>query len=203
MTMLKIIAGEFRSRILQSPEDDSLSRPYSSRVRESVFNLLRGWCEGATVLDLFAGVGTIGLEAISRGAARVYMIERNREIYDLLKQNIATLGCGERAIPIHADALGSAALARVSEPVDLAFVDPPYETMEQEPTRCRVLDQIVRVRALMGDKGFVVLRSPLSAKDVDLSVPGLIGPEQHQYGRDMNVLLYAPAPRSDNERSDD
>src|SRR5947207_15753430 len=87
-SMLKITAGEFRSRILLSPKDDASSRPYASRVKESVFNLLRGWFEGATVLDLFAGVGTVGLEAVSRGASNVFMMERNGEILRLLQQNI-------------------------------------------------------------------------------------------------------------------
>ena len=68
--MIKIIGGEYRSRKLLTPENESVSRPYGSRVKESLFNLLRGWFEGATVIDLFAGVGTMGLECASRGAAR-------------------------------------------------------------------------------------------------------------------------------------
>src|SRR5262245_15938357 len=80
IAMLKIIAGEFRSRKLLTPDDGSVSRPYGARVKESIFNLLRGWFEGATVIDLFAGVGTMGLEAVSRGAARVFMVERDRHI---------------------------------------------------------------------------------------------------------------------------
>lgn len=190
--MLKIIAGEYRSRILQSPEDDSISRPYTGRVKETVFNLLRGWFEGSVVLDLFAGVGTMGLECISRGAARTYMVERNADVFRVLKGNIETLKCEDRAVAIHADALGPLALARVAGPVDLIFVDPPYEMMEKEDSRQRVLEQIARCRALMGDKGFVVLRSPVSAQQADLSIDEFVGPEQHQYGKEMNVLLYAP-----------
>ena len=190
--MLKIIGGEYRSRILQSPNDDSISRPYTGRVKESLFNLLRGWFENSTVLDLFAGVGTMGLECISRGAARVYLVERNRQIFDLLQGNIDALQCGDRAVAILGDALGPVALARASGPVDLVFVDPPFELMQNEATRQRVLEQIARCRPLMGDKGFVVLRSPLSAQQADPSIAGFAGPEQHQYGREMNVLLYAP-----------
>ena len=199
--MLKIIGGEFRSRQLLSPDDDSVSRPYAGRVKESVFNLLRGWFEGATVLDLFAGVGTVGLEAVSRGAAKVYMVERNSEVFRLLKRNIEALHCQDRVVAIHADALGAAALARVSGsgPVDLVFVDPPYDLMEQATSRQRVLDQIGRCRPLMGEKGFVILRSPVNTQDAELSIAGFVGPEQHEYGRDMNVLIYAPAPSTESD----
>ena len=75
--MLRIIAGEYKSRRLLSPPDASRSRPYTQRLKESVFNILRGRLDGANVLDLFAGVGTIGLEAVSRGARMVLMVEHS------------------------------------------------------------------------------------------------------------------------------
>jgi 16S rRNA (guanine(966)-N(2))-methyltransferase RsmD len=190
--MVRIIAGEFRSRRLATPNDDSVSRPYASRVKESVFNLLRGWFEGATVLDLFAGIGTMGLEAASRGAARVYMVEQNRAVYNLLKNNIEALQCGDRVTAVLGDALSATTLARAPRPVDLIFIDPPYEMMEQERSRQLVLDQIARCRALMADKGFVILRGPKLASALDLAIEGFLGPEIHEYGQEMHVLLYAP-----------
>jgi 16S rRNA (guanine(966)-N(2))-methyltransferase RsmD len=191
--MLKIIAGEYRSRVLASPEDARTSRPYSGRVKESVFNLLRGWFEeGATALDLFAGVGTMGLEAISRGASRVTLIERDRAIVRLLEQNIAALGCEDRATVVAADALSPAALLKAPSPVDVIFVDPPYELMQQPKSRKRVLEQVARCRSIMGEKGFIVLRSPVSSSEVDLHVEGFDGPEEHLYGHEMHVMLYAP-----------
>jgi 16S rRNA (guanine966-N2)-methyltransferase len=189
--MLKIIAGEYRSRRLLSPEDDALSRPYGARVKESVFNLLRGWFEGAHVLDLFAGVGTMGLEAVSRGATKAVLVERDRDIFELLKRNIETLGCDDRAQAVHADALSPAALDRAPMPVNLVFVDPPYSLMEEQKGRQRVLAQIERCRPRMADQGFVVLRSPVPA-DAEFTISGFDGPEEHRYGKDMNVLLYAP-----------
>ncbi len=190
--MLKIIGGEHRSRILLSPEDDRTSRPYTGRVKETVFNLLRGWFENARVLDLFAGVGTMGLEAISRGAAAVVMVERDREIYDLLKRNIQALDCEDRATPILGDALSPATLFRAPRPVDVTFIDPPYDMMQDERMRRKVLEHIARVRGLMGEKGFVVLRSPISATEADFAIEGFDGPEAHDYGPEMHVLLYAP-----------
>jgi 16S rRNA (guanine(966)-N(2))-methyltransferase RsmD len=195
--MLKIIAGEFRSRMLLSPEDAGVSRPYASRAKESVFNLLRGWFEeGARVLDLFAGVGTMGLEAVSRGAAQVVMVERNREIFRLLERNIATLGCADRATAVLGDALSPLALDRAPQPVDIVFIDPPYEMLEEPSTRARVLEQIARLREVMADRGFVVLRSPIGSRDADFTVPGFAGPEEHTYGKGMHVMLYAPSNES-------
>ena len=195
--MIKIIAGEYRSRVLASPEDAETSRPYTSRVKESVFNLLRGWFEeGAAVLDLFAGVGTMGLEAISRGASHATLVERDRAIGRLLRQNIEGLGCEDRTTVVLGDALSATALAQARGPVDVIFVDPPYEMMMQAKTRQRVFDQIARCRALMGDKGFVVLRSPVGTRDASFAIEGFDGPEAHDYSLEMHVMLYAPKKKS-------
>ncbi len=192
--MLKIIAGEYRSRVLASPEDARVSRPYTSRVKESVFNLLRGWFEeGSTALDLFAGVGTMGLEAISRGAARVVMVERDRYMVRLLERNIESLGCADRARVVAGDALSALVLAQAPKPVDVIFIDPPYEIMQQPKTRERVLEQIARCRSIMGERGFVVLRSPVGKRDAEFAISGFDGPEEHAYGSDMHVMLYAPS----------
>lgn len=190
--MLKIIGGEHRSRILQTPDDDRVSRPYTGRVKETVFNLLRGWFDDTNVLDLFAGVGTMGLEAVSRGAAKVVMVERDREIYGLLKRNIESLKCEDRVTAIMGDALSPAILGRAPTPVDIIFVDPPYDMMSDERGRSKVFEQIARCRGVMGDKGFVVLRSPIGRGDAEFAITGFDGPEEHQYGPEMHVMLYAP-----------
>jgi 16S rRNA (guanine966-N2)-methyltransferase len=190
--MLKIIAGEYRSRRLTPPPDGEVTRPYLGRVRESVFSILQGWFEDASVLDLFAGVGTMGLEAVSRGARIVVMVEQDRRIYRILQENVASLGCEDRAVCMLADALGSACLARAETPVDIVFVDPPYAMMRSEAGRRRVLSQVARCRGIIADGGFLVLRTPWGPETVDLDVAGFAGPEPHRYGRDMWVLLYQP-----------
>ena len=195
--MLKILGGEYRSRKLLTPDDESLSRPYASRVKETVFNLLRGWFDGTTVIDLFAGVGTMGLEAASRGAAKVFMVERDRRIFDLLQSNIQSLNCGDRVTAVSADVLTMQWMARAPRPADIIFIDPPYQLMEDEKTRNRVLDVIARCRPLLGDKGFVVLRSPIGAKEGDFTIEGFVGPEVHDYSKDMHVMLYAPKPAAE------
>jgi 16S rRNA (guanine(966)-N(2))-methyltransferase RsmD len=196
--MLRIQSGEFRSRILESPPElgggRDVTRPMTARVKESLFNLLRGWFEGARVLDLFAGVGTMGLEAVSRGAREVVLIERDREIARYLEANIASLKCKDRATAIQGDALGPLAIERAPKPVDIVFLDPPYDFMIDETRRARVLDTARRLREVMADRGFLVLRSPVDLGDAERAIPGFDGPEVHAYGKDMKVLLYMPAP---------
>jgi 16S rRNA (guanine(966)-N(2))-methyltransferase RsmD len=188
----RIIAGAYRSRRLLGPRDDEATRPYLDRVKEAVFNMLRERCEDAVVLDLFAGVGTIGLEALSRGARHVVMVESDRRVFQTLRCNVESLECGDRVTPVLGDALGSSCLLRVPRPVDLVFVDPPYESMRRSQTRCRVLQQIAACGPIMEPRGLVILRSPLGPDEADLAVDGFQGPEPHQYRRDMWVHFYQP-----------
>ncbi len=190
--MVRIIAGEYRSRKLLTASDDESTRPFLSRVKESIFSMLHEWFQGARVLDLFAGVGTVGLEAVSRGASSVLMVERSAATYRLLKRNIEQLGCGDRAKALLGDALGQTALLRAPRPVDLVFVDPPYTLLQDPRSRQRVLDQVARCREVMADRGFLVLRSPVGPDQIG-SLAGFRGPEPHRYRKDMWVLLYEPS----------
>ncbi len=191
--MPKIISGEFRSRKLLNIPDDLSTRPFLGRVKESVFGMLHEWFEGANVLDLFAGIGTVGLEAVSRGAASVLMVEKDPKVFSILQQNIQMFDCGDRAIAMQADALAQTCLLRAPQPIDLIFMDPPYRMMQDESSRTRILNQLHLCRSLMGNKGFVVLRSPVDPNDVDCSILGFEGPEIHQYQKSMWAFLYSPA----------
>ena len=111
------------------------------------------------MLDLFAGVGTIGLEAVSRGATDVVMVEQDRRISSILRFNVEELGCGDRATVVQADAFGPAALQRPAM-CDIVFLDLPYPLWRDEATRGRVLDLAKRCRAVMKAKSFLVLRLP-------------------------------------------
>jgi len=190
--MLQIIGGHYRSRRLRTPPDANTTRPYAHRVKESVFNILRGHLEDARVLDLFAGVGTMGLEAISRGAAEVLMVEQDRRIYEMLRENVEALECGDRADLLRGDALGSVSILRAPRPLDIVFVDPPFAMMRDEGGRKRVLDQIGRTAGILAPGALVVLRTPLDAHQIPLEVPELDGPEIRDHGRHHQVLLYAP-----------
>jgi 16S rRNA (guanine(966)-N(2))-methyltransferase RsmD len=196
--MLRIIGGEFRSRTLAAPPDAEVTRPMASRAKESIFNLLRGWFENASVIDLFAGVGTMGLEAISRGAAHVLFVEQSRPIVKYLRENIEALDCEDRATVVQGDALSSHALSRARKPVQVMFVDPPYELMRDARGREDVFAQVRAAQDVLDAKSFVVLRAPKLPPEVLLRIDGFQGPETHKYGSDMLVHLYMPVTsRSD------
>jgi 16S rRNA (guanine966-N2)-methyltransferase len=190
--MLRIIGGELRSRPLETPPGQDRTRPMGSRTREAIFNVLRGWFDGASVLDLFAGVGTMGLEAASRGAARVWLVEQDRDVFEHLRHNIEGLDLAERAVPVKADALGEVALATVTEPLDVVFLDPPFDMVRTPEGLDRVLTQARRCRARMKPKSFLVLRLPEIEGDGP-RIEGFDGPEHRRYGSEQHVLLYCPA----------
>jgi 16S rRNA (guanine(966)-N(2))-methyltransferase RsmD len=157
---MRIIAGEFRSRRLHTPPDDSITRPIPDRVKESLFGLLRGHCEGANVFDGFAGTGALGLEVVSRGAASCVGIEQERSIAAILSRNVEMLGVKDRYEVVVGDALGPGALARAPRPLTLAFLDPPYPLIEQPVGYRRVMAQMEKLIELLTPDGFAVLRTP-------------------------------------------
>ena len=118
---VRIIAGKWRSRIVKFPPAMQL-RPTPDRVRETLFNWLGQRLDALACLDLFAGSGALGFEALSRGAARVVMIERDRAVAKALRESARALQAPAEVI--ESDAL--AYLERAPERFDLAFVDPPY-----------------------------------------------------------------------------
>jgi 16S rRNA (guanine(966)-N(2))-methyltransferase RsmD len=118
---MRVIAGELGGRRLRSARGGQ-TRPTAARVREALFSML-GQLEGAAVLDLFAGSGALGIEAISRGAARATFVERAPRALEALRANIAALELAERCEIRPGDAL---AALRGGGQYDLVFIDPPY-----------------------------------------------------------------------------
>ena len=123
---MRIIAGRHKGRTLESPAWEGL-RPTSDRLRESLFNILAPRVEGATVLDGCAGTGAVGIEAISRGAAHVTFVDRDRRATDLVARNLARCRIADGYAIIRAD-LGSPGTHLPPSSFDLIFLDPPYDT---------------------------------------------------------------------------
>jgi 16S rRNA (guanine966-N2)-methyltransferase len=157
---MRIIAGEFRSRKLHSPPEDVQTRPIPDRVKESIFSILRGHTPGGAFFDAFAGTGSIGLEALSRGAASCVFVEQDRRMAKVLERNIAELGVTDRTEVVVGDALGVGALSRCPRPVTIAFLDPPYAIMHEKLGVARVLAQVGALAERLSDDGFVLLRTP-------------------------------------------
>lgn len=142
---MRVIAGRFGGRRLAAPRG-AATRPTADRVREALFSML-GSLDGASVLDLFAGTGALGIEALSRGAAQAVFVERDRLALSALRANLAALGLGaeggEPQVQVRARdavaALGGA--IEQGETYDLVFLDPPYaqagEWGQGSRRRCR------------------------------------------------------------------
>jgi 16S rRNA (guanine966-N2)-methyltransferase len=127
---MRIIAGQYRGRVLKSPPSMQI-RPTSDRLRETLFNVLAPRIEGARFLDLCAGSGAVGIEAISRGASFVTFVDRSRKMCGLVEANLDLCGVPEESTAVvlseAADYLRRAE-AWGGEPFDIAFLDPPYAT---------------------------------------------------------------------------
>ena len=161
---LRIIGGAWRSRRIRFPAAAQL-RPTPDRVRETLFNWLGPWIEGRRVLDLFAGSGALGLEALSRGAAGAVFVEQSRGAAAALRENAAMLGASGAGV-VCGDALGF--LDRTRDTFDLAFVDPPYSSGLAQPA----LDRLVS-RGLLREGGRIYVEY---SAHPDGSAPGLVVP---------------------------
>jgi len=122
---MRVIAGRLRGRRIDAPAG-RLVRPTYDRVRESVFGSLGDRGDGARVLDLFAGSGALGIECLSRGAASVTFVERDREALAALRRNLEALGIAGLAVVAPCDALRFLGRGAGRARFDLVFVDPPY-----------------------------------------------------------------------------
>ena len=134
---LRIVAGNWRSRLLQIADVPGL-RPTSERIRETLFNWLATRIHGARCLDLCAGTGALGIEALSRGAAEVVFVERSAIAFKTLKNNIASLGATNAEL-FNLDArsyLGGSAV----RPFDIVFLDPPFKA-DLHDELCRLLTE--------------------------------------------------------------
>jgi 16S rRNA (guanine(966)-N(2))-methyltransferase RsmD len=126
---MRVIAGTYKSRVLKPPTWEGL-RPTSDRLRETLFNVLAPRIAGARVLDLFAGTGAIGIEAISRGAAHVTFVDQDRRAEALIAENLGRCGISGGYAIIRASASRAAERLRHSPsfvPFDIILLDPPYD----------------------------------------------------------------------------
>jgi len=125
---MRVIAGEFRGRVLKSPADGR-TRPTSDRLRETIFNILAPRIDEDTRwLDLCAGTGAIGIEALSRGAGFVTFVDKSRRSCAVIEENLDLLGISEEKTDIHALSAENFVSRKHETGWDIVFFDPPYET---------------------------------------------------------------------------
>ncbi|MEZ5974510.1 MAG: 16S rRNA (guanine(966)-N(2))-methyltransferase RsmD [Planctomycetota bacterium] len=182
---MRIISGQWRGRRLQAP-DGLVTRPMLGRVREALFSSLGDRVDGARVLDLYAGTGSLGLEALSRGAAHVRFVEQDRKVQSVLKANIAALGAEPSAEVRGGDAL--APNLWQGEPWDIVFLDPPYPLLHSMVGRRQIVEAVKRLATeYVFQRSILVLHTePRQMNASDLQGPWDL--RSREYGR--TVLWY-------------
>ena len=180
---VRIVAGRHRGRVLATPEGRDI-RPTSDRLREALFNILAhgdpSLPEDAHVLDVFAGTGALGIEALSRGARHVTFVELDRRAAELIRRNLATLGETDRARIVAKDARAPGPAP--GEPADLAFLDAPYGQGLAEPA----LAALAAGNWLKPESRILVEL----ARDEDFSVPaGFEAEDERAWGKSRVVFL--------------
>lgn len=158
---MRVIAGSFRGRTLEAPPGDT-TRPITDRVKETLFNVLGhrlalpGQLPGVDTLDLFSGSGSLGIEALSRGARSCTFVERDPEALRCLRHNLRQLALAECCTVLAADAW-RLRLPNPAIPFGLIFVDPPYRDTQDSQ---RVRDLLVHLAANLAPDGLIVFRGP-------------------------------------------
>ena len=177
---MRVISGTARGRKLKElPGLDT--RPTTDRVKESMFNIVQFDIEGRSVLDLFAGTGQLGIEALSRGADRCVFVDQGRAAAAVIRDNLAHTGLDGRARVVQGDSLSF--LAGCREKFDLILLDPPYQS--------DLLDRALKTAAeidILKENGIILCESALDRELPQLEHPYLRGRE-YRYGK-IKLTLY-------------
>jgi 16S rRNA (guanine966-N2)-methyltransferase len=186
---VRIIAGEWRGRKLAAPRGDA-TRPTADRARETLFAMLTsrlGDFEGLQVVDLFAGSGALGLEALSRGAEHCLFVEQDRAAVDVIRANIAALGAVTRTMVEAGSVMG---LRAATKPLDLILADPPYHSGAGEVA----LDRLLRL-GWIGPETWIALET---AFNEDVAIKGLSCEAERRIGKGkLHLLRMDAAPAGD------
>ena len=183
---MRIVTGTLRGRPIHTPEGEA-TRPTSDRARQAVFNILEHapWSDGVVdqrVIDLFAGSGAMGLEALSRGAAACLFVETAAPALDAIAANIDTFKLGARARVLRQDATRLAARPATEPPFDLAFLDPPYGKGLGEAALAAL-----RAGGWLAEGAVIVFER--GADEAELQAPGFEVIDQRRYGAAKLAVL--------------
>jgi 16S rRNA (guanine966-N2)-methyltransferase len=189
---MRVIAGLYRSRLLASPPGTS-TRPTSDRLRETLFNILAPRLEGARFVDLFAGTGAVGIEALSRGAAHVWFAENSPPALKSLRANLQSLKiAGGYALEDRGTMPLLQRLTRLPAPVDLVFLDPPYGDEEAYTQTLGFLGSTAN-RSLLAADALVVAEHATKSKFQLSERYGTLSRTRIYKQGDTSLAFYAPA----------
>ena len=173
MTSIRVIAGKYGGRKLDAPsESNTRTKPMGERIRNALFNSIGGEVQGAEVLDAFAGTGSVGFEALSRGAAHVTFVERDKVAQRIITHNMEMLGAGEDAELIRTT-VNNWLDTSDGHAYDLIFADPPYHDLQ--------LSTVSRLLGLLKPNGLMVL-SHTGRGEVPNLENGIVVVDNRSYG---------------------
>jgi len=193
---MQIIAGKYKGRKLLSPPTPGQTRPITGLARKSLFDILAGRFEDAAVADLYCGTGTLGLEALSRGASACFFADADPAVIRRLRKNIQTLGAEKQCIIRKGEMFSRLKgwLPRLNMDLDIVFVDPPYQAVRQWSWD-RAEEAVFRpLASRLVRAGVLVLRWP-----TDAPPPRRLGPLEvirtRRYGQ-MGVAIFSHTAES-------
>ena len=163
---MRIISGHYKGKKILLPKD-KLTRPLKDLTKESIFNIIKHSklldinLENSNILDLFSGVGSFGLECLSRGAAGVTFLESYKEVLTILKKNIDNLKQQGSSSIIEKDIFAENTLKKINNKFDIIFMDPPYK----EKKLVNLLDTIIKLK-LLKDNGIIIIHRHKKEEDV-------------------------------------
>ncbi len=170
---MRIIAGEYKGRKLESPADNSV-RPTTDKVKEALFSILADRMWGSRVLDLFSGTGNLGIEALSRGAAECVFCDSSRDSLRLIKANIAHCKAQEGARVVPGDFKKT--LMNLDGQFDIILLDPPYDKGFIEPAF-----ELIRQQNLLAEDG-VIVAEHRKEEDLPDELHGFVKEKERRYG---------------------
>ena len=172
---MRIVGGKYRSRLIDFPSDEKITRPTKDMVREGLFNALGETVFDSVVLDLFAGSGSLGLEALSRGAQFAYFVDKSFDAIKVIKKNIMALDITNSEI-VNSDYLSALENFKTKNiTLDIIFLDPPY--------KMNIIDEIVDYVIdydILSKNGIIVIETDYK---VDLNDERFAKVKQYKYGK--------------------
>jgi len=175
---MRIITGKAKGRRLVAPDTPD-TRPVTERAREAVFSMIGAWVDDASVLDLYAGSGSFGLDALSRGAKSVIFVENGHRALEALRRNIESVGLGGTVVTSKVQDF----LARSSGEFDLVFIDPPWAMVSTD-----LASDLTALDALLAPEGEVILSRRYTDEAPDRPENWRVATDRH-YG-DTRIVMY-------------
>lgn len=177
---MRIISGELKGRRLMTPSDNRV-RPTTDKVKEAVFSMIAGYLYESIVIDLFSGTGSLGLEAISRGANKVYFVDSDRRSISIIRENINHCKVEDRTVVLHADY--ASAISKIDDKADVIILDPPYSSGYITKSI-----KIIQEQGLLAEDGIIVAEHAVT-EELPEEISGLQIYKFKKYGK-INISIY-------------